>query len=147
MNFSEKLKKILKKIGHGVLRGLAACSVVFAILFSVKAYFKSDMYSNSKKEYILENIDKFEIKNMQDIDLYICKMYIEEDGYYDEVSIVLNNSRSYAVFWANRDKIKESNWQNLCWFLIKDTTFDLNEEEIDSAIITEMKKKLIQNGN
>jgi len=140
-----KRSEIFNEFINGFIKGAICVIIIFSILFSIGAYYESDIYFEKKKEFVLDNIDQFELVNIQGNDLYIYKMYITDGGYYDEISFVLSPDYSYIVLWADRDK--DTYWQDFCWMLIKDTTVDLKEDGLDSVLIAEMKKKRIHNGN
>lgn len=134
----KKWQEISLKITGAFFRGwLIGCLISIPILiglYSTEQYYKSDMYAESQKEFILDNIDEFNVTDVyweDDNDSTIFDMEIKDD-YYESITIDLSTGR--VICWSNREN--NSYLHEFKWTIISDTDFYLDyNKEIDSKII------------
>ena len=137
--FIEILLGVIGAIFKGFFIGSLISIPILIGLYSTEQYYKSDMYAETQKEFILDNIDKFNVTDVyweDDKDNTHFDMEIE-DNYYESITIDL--STGCVICWANREN--DSYLHDFKWSLISDTDFYLDaNKEIDNKIINKLFK-------
>lgn len=134
----KKVFENIKNFGKGILIGALIMSPFYIAIFSAETYYKSDMYADTQKEFILDNIDSFKVVNGSNN----YTMLMTDDVYYEEVKIYLDESNR-IIFWADREKLKKDEfWQSIKWRFIGDTDFALDySKDLDRKIKSKLEIK------
>ncbi len=127
----------LKGAFIGFLAGVISLIIIISTVEISRAYYKSDSYYTDRTEYIYDNIDSFVKEKSYDDNNVLYTLYLN-DGYYDEIHIVNLDSNPHVILWADRED--RSFMHDLKWYIISDTSFDLDKFSLSNEIVNNLKK-------